>query len=34
MVGILGIAWLRFREDVHEYFSMTAATAQNQDRPA
>ncbi len=34
MVGILGVAWLRFREDVHEYFSMTAATAQKQDRPA
>jgi hypothetical protein len=30
MAGVLGIAWLRFREDVHEYFSMSAATAQKQ----
>jgi hypothetical protein len=27
-VGILGLGWLRFREEIHEYLSMNAATAQ------
>ena len=22
MVGVLGLGWLRFREDVHEYFTV------------
>jgi hypothetical protein len=34
MVGVLGIAWLRFREDVHEYFSMSAAAAKKPGEPA
>jgi len=27
MVGVLGLGWLRFREDVHEYFRATTAPA-------
>jgi len=34
MVGVLGIGWLRFREDVHEYFSMSTAAAKKPGEPA
>jgi hypothetical protein len=34
MVGILGLGWLRFREQVHEYFSMNPAGAAATPAPA